>query len=78
MRPQDIAPRIVRLNQLSSGLQKEQADLIRDSQPFTREEVEAYLDGVRRAINGLDRAALALRGVSRRLGSSSARNCEGE
>jgi len=67
MRPQDIPPRIARLQQLSTGLQKEQADLIRNGQPFTREEVEAYLDGVRRAINGLDRAALALRQVVRRL-----------
>jgi len=68
MRPQDIPPRIARLNQLSSGFQKEQADLIRNGQPFTRPELEEYLDGIRRAINGLDRAAGALRGVGRRLG----------
>lgn len=67
MRPQDLPPRITRLNQLANGLQKEQADLIRDDRPFTREEVEAYLDGVRRAINGLGRAAVALQQVVRRL-----------
>jgi hypothetical protein len=67
MRPQDIAPRIARLRQLSQGLQREQADLIRCGEPFTRAELEEYLDGIRRAINGLDRAALALRGVSGRL-----------
>lgn len=67
MRPQDLPPRIARLKQLASGLQKEQADIIRNGQPFTREEAEAYLDGVRRAINGLDRAALALQQVVRRL-----------
>jgi hypothetical protein len=50
---QDIPPHIARLNQLANGLQKEQADLIRDDRPFTREELEAYLDGVRLAINGL-------------------------
>jgi hypothetical protein len=69
MRPQDLPPRIARLNQLANGLQKEQADLIRDDRPFTREEVEAYLDGVRRAINGLGRAAVALQQVVRRLDS---------
>jgi hypothetical protein len=57
MRPQDIPPRIARLNQLSNGLQKEHADLIRDDRPFTRQEVEEYLDGVRRSINGLGWAA---------------------
>jgi hypothetical protein len=67
MRPQDIPLRIARLKQLASGLQKEQADIIRNGQPFTREEVEAYLDGVRRAINGLGRAAVALQQVVRRL-----------
>ena len=67
MRPQDIAPRIARLRQLSQGLQREQADLIRCSEPFTRAELDEYLDGIRWAINGLDRAALALRGVSGRL-----------
>jgi hypothetical protein len=44
MRPQDIAPRIARLKQLANGLQKEQADLIRDDRPFTREELEAQVD----------------------------------
>jgi hypothetical protein len=58
MRLQDIPPRIARLDQLSSGLQKEQTDLIRNGQPFTREELEAYLDGVRQATNGLGKAAL--------------------
>lgn len=70
MRRQDLPPHIARLNQLANGFQKEQADLIRDDRSFTREELEEYLDGVRRAINGLDRAALALRGVSRRLGQA--------
>jgi hypothetical protein len=45
MRPQDIPPRIARLNQLANGLQKVQADLIRDGRPFARQELEAYLDG---------------------------------
>jgi hypothetical protein len=34
-------------------LQTEQANLIRHGRPFTREAVEAYLEGVRLAINGL-------------------------
>jgi hypothetical protein len=67
MKPQDIPPRILRLNQLANGLQKEQADIIRNGQPFTREEAEAYLDGGRRPINGLGRAALELGQVARRL-----------
>lgn len=65
MRPQDLPPRIARLNQLANGLQKEQADLIRNGLPFTRE--EQYLDDVRRAINGLDRAAVALQQAVRRM-----------
>jgi hypothetical protein len=68
MRPQDIPPRIARLNQLANGLQKERADLNRDDRPFTRQELEAYLDGGWPGDNGLGRAAVALRGVNRRVG----------
>jgi hypothetical protein len=65
--PRTVPLLLTILNQLSNDLQIEQADLIRDSQPFSRPELEEYLDGVRRAINGLARAALALQQVNRRL-----------
>lgn len=74
MRPQDLPPRISRLRQLSNGLQKEQADIIRTGGPFTRPEQEQYLEGVRLAINGLDRAALSLEQVVRRLENDGGRS----